>query len=39
MNPFSIVVCLIGVIALLVFPAPLGAQELEPGAYWPIPGE
>jgi hypothetical protein len=37
MNPFSSVVCLIGVIVLLVPPAPLAAQELEPGAYWPIP--
>ena len=37
MNPFSNVVCLIGVMVLLVSPAPLAAQELEPGAYWPIP--
>jgi len=36
MNPFSSVVCLIGVMVLLV-PPPLAAQELEPGAYWPIP--
>jgi len=37
MNRFSSVVCLIGAIVLLVSPASLGAQELEPGAYWPIP--
>ena len=37
MSPFSIVVCLIGAIVLFVSPAPLRAQELEPGAYWPIP--
>ena len=37
MNRFSSVVCLIGAIVLIVSPASLGAQELEPGAYWPIP--
>ena len=37
MNPFSIVVCLMGAVVLLVSPAPGRAQELEPGAYWPIP--
>ena len=37
MNSFSIVVCLIGAVVLLGSPAPGRAQELEPGAYWPIP--
>ena len=37
MSAFSIVVCLIGAVVLLLSPAPVRAQELEPGAYWPIP--
>jgi hypothetical protein len=37
MKSFSIVVCLIGAIGLVAAPAPVTAQELEPGAYWPIP--
>ena len=37
MKSFSSVVCLIVAIVLLVSPATARAQELEPGAYWPIP--